>query len=65
MVKGERYPRGILSYRSAGTKFEIEEIHLVLAGKRLYLLAADLRKGSDRPAMQRFFDSFQVTERSK
>ena len=63
MVQGEDYPRGILTYRSAGTKFEIEEIHLVLAGKRLYLLAADLLKGSERASMERFFKSFRISKR--
>lgn len=65
MVQGGDYPQGILTFRSADTKFELEEIHLVLAGKRLYVLAAGLLKGSERPSMERFFNSFRVSERSK
>jgi hypothetical protein len=65
MVQGEDYPRGIVTYRSADTKFEVEEIHLVLAGKRLFVLAAGLLRGSERPSMERFFDSFRVSKKSK
>ena len=65
MIKGEDYPHGIVTYRSADTKFEIEEIHLVMAGRRLFVLIASLLEAVDRPSMERFFNSFRVSERSK
>ena len=65
MVRGEDYPHGIVTYRSADSKFEVEEIHLVLAGKRLYVLVAGLLNGSERASMERFFNSFRVSKPSQ
>jgi hypothetical protein len=37
----------------------------VLAGKRLYVLVAGLLNGSERASMERFFNSFRVSQPSQ
>jgi len=59
-VETEGHPGSVFSYRSDKSNFEIEEVRLVLVGKRLFKLTAGLVKGSDdRSAMDRFFNSFR------
>jgi hypothetical protein len=65
MLEGEGYPHGILTYRSSATKFAIEKIHLVLAGRRLYVLEAGVLSRRGSPSMKRFFDSFEILEQAK
>jgi len=57
------HPQRILVYRTHGTEFASEEVHLHLRGRSLYLVTAESGQGEGDPATaRRFFDSFRLLE---
>jgi len=59
------YPGALLTYRSTrpGDDYGLMEAHLVLVGRRLYVLkASEPGSGADRADTDLFFDSFEVIE---
>jgi hypothetical protein len=57
------HPGGVLTYSPLGDdeSFEVMEVHMVLVGRRLYVLkASDPELGTGRASADRFFDSFEV-----
>lgn len=54
-----RFPARVLRYRNGVEGFTIEEVRMILVGRRLYLLTAGYDESdADRTLMDRFFDSF-------
>lgn len=57
------HPGGVLTYAplSENEGFDVMEVHMVLVGRRLYVLkASDPELGAGRASADRFFDSFEV-----
>ena len=57
------HPGGVLKYEPVDetADFDLMEVHLVLVGRRLYVLkASHAHEGVDRTSADRFFDSFEV-----
>lgn len=57
------HPGGVLTYAPLDDDegFDVMEVHMVLVGRRLYVLkASDPEQGASRASADRFFDSFEV-----